>query len=763
MTNFVIPNIFWTTVFGVTIVSFIVTFLGRAWCRLLPYSLRGAASYFLSPALGLATLVIMASFIGRFLPLGDSIFVPIATTSLLVLSIFLGHGALKKALQQGAWLSIFSIVCGVSMLVPLFVYGSFNSHNDTFTYLAHSNWLQLNSFDSLIPKERLTPLTTQVSLYQDAGLRMGASFFLALLQSIFNLQWSFEAYPSALICAISAACMALGFPLWLYTRLSNRLTLLALISMPSFMLGGLVFGANYGFLPQTVGLSMGVALILLLGPFLNWISVRDLAAKEIIKSTFPSVILLVGIIFSYSEITPFILAPIFGSCIIFALRYGSWGRYLIYASSLLGFSAAILNAEIIRAYAALRTQSGAVVGSPVDWSFIGYIAHALGSQGGAWDIYQWSLPNANFYDKVFGLIITFALLLVAFFRGKIIAKSIYRGYLLPCALTVFGFFLGFLYFRYVVTSPFPEGIGQSWSAFKLSEWAHPFLIIFVILAATNFRVILGQHFNKIIWLVFFVGLLGACSLSLKRATPIVQYYGGTRDLNHFYQEFRQTVINHCLPNSSIFLALNGQDHKFRQMVSYYLFDRNLSSDWMDDGYIYPRLLPQARIQILKAGDCLVERRNANEFLSTGISIGPFRISNFDGSGDVRISSINGSYALERDNINWWVWVENKAVFRLEPYSIPKDLNKTLLSFELGSRADQNITVLVYGKNGFKQIFVLHSKQGESLKFEKTITISADELTEVNIESDGIATQLSDKDVRKTSFIVKNLFLRPLKK
>ncbi len=67
------------------------------------------------------------------------------------------------------------------------------------------------------------------------------------------------------------------------------------------------------------------------------------------------------------------------------------------------------------------------------------------------------------------------------------------------------------YFRYFVASPFPIGHGQSWSQFKLAEWAFPFAFSFFLmnlLVLCQARPILLQ---RMIIGLFLLSLVGVCS------------------------------------------------------------------------------------------------------------------------------------------------------------------------------------------------------------------------------------------------------------
>jgi hypothetical protein len=756
-----VPSIFWTTLLSVVVILILATLMGRAWGSLFPSRLRGPARFYLAPVLGLATLTIIASLLARILPLGNTVIVPVLVVSLMAWSI-VRESSTTQAFRHGLWVSVFGIFCGASVLAPLFTFGAFNAHNDGFTYLVHSNWLQAHAFSDIIAAEHVTPLTTQVAIYQQEGFRMGGSFLLALAQSLLNLQWSYEVYPAVVISAIAACCLAIGFPLAQSLRPVRRLTRLALLALPAFTLGGLVFGANLGFLPQTVGLSIGAGLLFAVGPSLRWISFSRPSSGAIAKTTLPAVALLSAAVFAYSELAPFLLVAVLGSGFLIAIRFRTWGRVVVYSGLLLWLSILLLNTELIRAYAALRTQSGVVVGSPVDWSLLGYVAHAFGVHGGAWDGFQWTLPESAASTLFFfGVAITSLLGIIVILGSRKIVSMTINGVLLPSGVLLVVFSAGLLYFRYFVPSPFPTGLGQSWSQFKLADWAHPFTMAFALLAVVHVRQRIGEYFDHVVTSLFLVGLVSATLIGVARATPLIQYYSGTRDLNRFYQEFRQTVLANCPRSAPIYLALNGQHHKFRQMAVYFLPDRETTSDWMDDGYIFPRLPAESRIQSLDAGDCVVEPIAQGGWLRKGATVGPFRIGVFDGQGQVRIASADGAYDRETDGNNWWHWVERGVIFQLQPLYIAEEAAQAKLYFEYGTRDRQTLTVDIHTRDGLTQQFKLQS-QGDTLgTFEKIIDLPPSKWVEVRIETDAQASRLSEQDARMAAWIIRNVVITPI--
>ena len=632
--NFIGTEIFWSTMLYVTVILSLATLTGRMWSFLFPPPLQAMARFYLAPVLGLSTLTIVASLIGRFLPIGKSAIVPLVTIALLLMALMREQNK-GSAFRQALSTTLFGIVCGVSVLVPLFMFGAFIAHNDAFTYLAHGNWLQAHAFSEIISPKAVIPQNSQIAIYQVANLRMGGSFLLAFFQALFHVTWSYEVYPSIVIASLAACFLAMGFPLAQVLVSMHRGKRLMLLALPAFTLGGMVFGANFGFLPQTLGLALGAGFVFTAGPMFLWVSTTRNTNITIGKAALPMALLLTGATLAYSEFAPFLLATLVISGVVSALLFHAWSKLLLHCSLLLGISVLLLNTELLRAYSALKEQSGAVVGSFIEWSPSGFLAHTLGVHGGAWDVFQWSMPDnimkSSFFTGLLLLIFVAGIVLggVGFLRNK---QSYWA--LLPTVLLLLFFFSAFLYFRYVVPSPFPKGIGQSCSQFKLTEWAHPFAMVVILFSLASLRANQKKVWDVVLFILFTTTLLCSAKNSISRTLPLMGYYKGVNDLNRFYLEFRNTILKSFPHNKQIYLALGGEHLKFRQMATLYLFDRELSADWKDDGYIYQLLPPELGTKKLKMGDLVVEPiLGANRCLSHGKEIGPFRVGIIDNLSD----------------------------------------------------------------------------------------------------------------------------------
>ena len=621
----VVPAIFVATVVVTVFLVSGATVIGRYLSGLLPARLRPAARFYLAPAFGLAFLTVAASVVGRWLPLGNEI-VAAVLFLIPVVWAWLHDPFKRRSLGHALFNSVIALASGAAILASLLVYGGFNAHNDAFTYLAHSGWLQDHAFSDSIAPGNVTPLTTQIAMYQYFGFRMGGSYLTALVQSLSGLQWAYAVYPSVIVTAVFSTCLSLGFPLAAYLKgFDRRLRLLALC-LPAFGFGGLVFAASYGFLPQTLGMTFACTLLFISGPILRWVALRRGLTMVVLKPAILSALLFSAVTFTYSEFVPFVGLAIVVTAIITMFKTGTWWAVVGYGLAVLGVSLPLLNLEIVRAITALKLQSGAVVGTPVDWALLGFVAHALGVHGGAWDVFQWTLPSTNWATYGAGLMSCVILAALAACTVRVMRNPARTHSLLPVATMVVILAVGLVYFRYGVASPFPVGVGQSWSQFKLADWAHPFVSVFVLLALLSVLSRLKAHRAKAVIALFVLGFLGAGAVAVERVRPVAKSYGNVRDLAQFYLDFRQAVLTSCPSDAPVYLALGDRDQKFRQIATLYLPDRQVLADWKGDDYVQA-WLPEVKTQRwLQMGQCTITRRSPDPILGAGLQVGSFVVS-----------------------------------------------------------------------------------------------------------------------------------------
>lgn len=752
-------NIFWITFAAVPVILLVASIIGQVISAFFPYLQRPLLRFYLSPSLGLAFMLVMSSVFGRYYTVG-SLSVILFFLLFLILVKLIYQKRIINVLAHALTVGVFGLVCGISVFVPLYLFGGFNSHNDAFTYLEHSNWLQHHAFHYLIAPDAVTPSNTQIYLYQIGGYRMGASFLLALFQSVSKLPWSYDIYPSANISSIAACCLGVGLVIHKELSRLRKYSRFLLLALPALGYGSLVFAANTGFLPQMYGLTFASGILFLVGLFYKKISNRDtVPAISIVKITIPVSLLLAGVVYSYSEISPFIILAILVSGLIMGIRLKTYRDLTLFFIVLFILTAILLNTEVVRAYSAIRAQANAVVGGPVTWPWIGFLAHALGVHGGTFgDVYQWSIDGSMslHYFRVSILLVIF-MTIWSFWR----LDYIKNGLLLPTIVILLLFICAFIYFRYVVASPFPVGYGQSWSQFKLSEWAHPFFMALLLGKISS----LGSRtklFGAVLIMIVIAGMNLSGQRSIIRMNPVTSYYMGVRNLSAYYQEIRRVACEVSPGNDEpIYLELNGDNHKFRQMMTLYLCDRTLYSDWTDDGYIYPNLPNEKKRTDFEFGNCVIEPISFKSELKKAHKVGGFKVGIMNNIKQFVLSEAKATYGRETDGENWWYWVDHQISFNIRPHEVYKTVSSVEIEFEYSVRGKKGLIVIVDKINKKTDKYRVKPSGDGLCRFSRILNIAPLDISTIKIEAEDAPTVLGNGDQRMAAFMIRNVIVRPV--
>ncbi|MEN9864726.1 MAG: hypothetical protein RL748_316 [Pseudomonadota bacterium] len=621
-------GIFFTTILVSFLTLMLVTLIGSRIGHCLPWRLRPISQFYLAPVLGLSVLALVASWIGRSMAFGQGYWPTLVMLVLVLLLLWRDPGRMQS-LKNAAGIGLFGLICGAGILMPLFLGGGYDSHNDSFTNLAQAMWLQDHAFSDTINQSRIQPYATQILLYQQAGFRMGGSYLLALMQAMFHQKWSYDVFPALLIVAITSCCMSLGMVLARTLRPLRRSIRFALLALPSFCIGGLTYGAYYGFMAQTVGLALGAGALFLCGHLLLRLGCGNFGRIRLAMATVPLTLLLSAAVVAYSELAPFWCLTLLTTGVMLAWKTGGYGNIAWASLCVMVLSCLMLNSEILRAYMALRLQAGVVVGSPVDWPLIGFVAHGLGIHGGAWGGLQW----ANGRGFWVGCMLLIVLLLLLARNAGMLWQQTRRGEMLPVMLVLALFLLALLYFRYGVISPFPVGKGQSWSQAKLMDWAFPFSAALILAGISNWRIRSDKWMVLGVSTMFAIGLISVLAYGAVRIHSFKAGFAGVTNLRHFYLEIRAAVQRTCSANQPVHLA-TGPDHmKFRETLTLYLYDRELTSDWRNDVYLN-LIPPEPRNLLPSSGSCFFEPRNRLDVGRAGrlTEVGQWQVRNSKAQG-----------------------------------------------------------------------------------------------------------------------------------
>ena len=275
----------------------------------------------------------------------------------------------------------------------------------------------------------------------------------------------------------------------------------------------------------------------------------------------------------------------------------------------------LVNLEWIRAVKGILTNVSAVVANPVDWPVPDFPAHALGLKSSIWEGSRWINADATRASLLLGCIAVAVWLLVMagsqlparwhhWLRPPARLARWRGGALIPALVWVLLTVVLFVRFRYFVRSPWrdhpdgwPDGVGQSWSQYKLTIWASFAFITDVAAVVVGLAMRTGSRVVR--WVVILVltvwcgtGLGWNYQFAGRRGRNLLVDTGARKDPLVAVLAVRQMVAT--LPISDwIYLdwPAGGQGSKFRELVVYYLSDHPLVSDFNDDGYLFPYLTP----------------------------------------------------------------------------------------------------------------------------------------------------------------------------
>lgn len=733
----------------------VVTTIGRRLADFLPDTIRESAAFYIAPLLGLSSLVLITTVYGWLSPFktGISIFLSVG---LLLLGIVFEK---RRADLFRDWLTIsaFSIVATISIFAPAIRFDSFNPFNDTFTYLVHGQWLQEHAFSESARSSGFFPAETQVFLYQTGGHRMGASFFLGFVQSLFHLEWSYFAYLPTVAFVFTVGSLAMGGIISQVIPVSKTICL-ALCTLPAFSMNGFLFGAQSGFFPQTFGLAFVVGIVCLLPNLIDYI----LRFKSNLAGQFfyalPLSLCISSLLLSYSDMSLAIGAGIGLFLVLICLlswdeRYRIVGFMLIFVVQI----SVIINSAGIRILknlvnTAIAASSGTVrFGWPIYWSPIQFLAHSFGMKAP----FQ---SDVFFVDRIIStwafpiLLLVIVIILVKFFRTK------------PRNLTVlflicinFVFFMAFLKFRYA--SPGLDGeAGHTFLQFKLANWLSPLnlSLLGIVIAWLFFNIAKNKNALKYAFLsILIIGITLQYSLIAQMFTTQLQAET-MRNYSPFgmFLELRSRVVN-ISKDQVIYVGIPAEHHKLTQMVAYVLSDYKLASNY-DDGYLRGSIPEHERNMPMENANWMIQLKPTQTIDENPLNrIGPFIIRQAPFSF-YSLESIAGAYSTETGDKKTWNWVKDSVEYRF--HNVGK-APKAKVKFQfLVSGKPRTLTLELNTYSG-KQIasFEIPMKGGWG-EYETPFIETNSENILVRLKADGEPDRLSAGDARETKFLIQNLIL-----
>lgn len=743
-------SLFFISIFIIFFITIISMGIGLSISEKLSFRYKSVAKLFLSPIIGLSILLLYSIPVGYFAT-NKSIFFIIFS----LIALYLLFENLKKHPKNyKSLVTIISFMFFGSFLSTLFTviyFGEFNPFNDTYTYIVHSQWLQSNPFIDKAIKSGFFPALSQVTLYQETGERVGASFLMAIIQSGLSIKWSYYLYPALLSIAVGYSALVSG-ALLTFISYPNRKKILFACLIIFIMPSGLLYGAFTGFYPMTFGLLFVLGFITFIGMSVDYIKRKE---KNSYLLAILSSLMFSAFLFSYSNYAPFLFLALTISFFVILLADKKFiKQFFILMVLVLLITSLIVNVELIRMCLNLLTtitigSGGIEIGWPIYWSPIEFLGFMAGLKSG----FIGSIP-INYLNYVYLFLIP---VIVSFFLiyglNNTRNRRLYIYIILPLTL-IFSSLIIFVKLRYFTTGILPMEQGATFLQLKTAKYASPFLIILLfsgfITASKKIPIIKKYSFYFLI--IYFVSCISHNYIAMKNINgDFVHKIGSKKAFNELLN--LKTFIDNNIPfDNIIYLDLPGSLHKVRQIVAYVLIDRKVSGNYNDDGYIRGRVPELERNMPIEESEYII--RHINNDFSTPESDIVATFGNLilikNNPSHLQFKERKGGYDTEYDKDGAWNWTSEEIEYI---FSVEKS-TKLNISFYYHSMIDNSkITLKIY--DGQKKIdqYLLDEPYGNYRT--NAFPISSNSNLRVVFVSNKFGNQFNT-DPRYLNFLIKNL-------
>jgi hypothetical protein len=606
----------------IIIMLFPIIAIGRFIIKYNPIIQSHKSEIYIAPVLGLSAILLISSWFGWLHQFNHN-------TSIVIILSITGISLIKNRdfstfLYQWWLLSLFAIVSTLPLLLPLLLYNTFNPMNDGFTYLVHSQWLQQHSFLEEVNVSGNFPALSQIQLYKSFGSRMGASFFLSLVQSFFNNYWSYDAYMGVTALVFSIGCLTLGI-LIKYLVAINDFDCLFLCLIPAYSMNGFLTGAQLNFFPQTFGLTFSLALVALIPTAIYYVRDHNHGTFKYAFILFPPSLVAASLVVSYNDMLPAFLAGLIPFLIYIVYKKIIEIRKLVIALTILSVEVIVLsNIEIYRMvlnyFSILMSVSTgqARLGWPVLWNPMQFLSFSFGMK-----LPHFIMPI--YYDQFISNYL--APILIGLISITVVKSEFKKrvALIFPVILSInLVYAAAFIKFRYFTSSGLDYEVGYTFAQWKLSKWISLINLSLVAVALSELMQSSKKSRFVIISIISIVYIYNF-HMQMRVVSPLIvqEFQSETGVVNSSFEVFKgiRERVSSISPDDVIYLEFPGHT-KLRQFMTYILYDRKLASNYEDDGYF--AYVPQKdQVMPLSESEWLIDldrnlKKGENELNISGI-------------------------------------------------------------------------------------------------------------------------------------------------
>lgn len=565
--------------------------------------------------------------------------------------------------KQTRGLLVLCFIAGSLALIPMIVFKACFLYGDMYTYVSIADYLLQHGYGSTVSLDPYSPWLSQVLLYQSHGFRMGAQFFLSFWTAALQQEFSVFVYSPASAFGISLYGMAV----WEFTqsvwKLSPRRVAYAVI-FSAFNIPFVIWSAVYGFFPQLLGLAF---FIMALGTVVKLlVHHQKFSVLDYVEGS----LWIASMAFCYSEVVPFFV--VFTSVLYFTQNRSKKAFLQGFKSLALiaVFSLTVLGKYAIEMFGSIITMMGAAVGWEQRLNWIGYLACWFSSAPVQYNFVDAQYPLVPHTVFVTATIIMLALLVYGLCVHKSDSKT---KHLTIGAILAIPLLLFLVYFGNIAENPFGNGYGNSWSVFKLAQYAFPVIGCFLFPYFAD--VFQGGGLIKRSLSIAFPSVF--CVVGLMHA---VLYSDSVTESMRKYTNYAENPImayidiaKHYEGETRVLNLLGFDEHQSeRKILTYFLRGNKLASDWSSDGYF--SLYKNKDPEIVSDGLFLIYDPKATEPM--------LKLTEMTAENCVLMEENYGVGGTENsaENVSW-TWNESESQYAVTNYSVKESV---LLSAELAN-------------------------------------------------------------------------------
>lgn len=618
------------------------------------------------------------------------------------------------------------LICSVLGALPMVLiigFGAQFPYIDGYTYICNADYLMDYGYNVIIQPEdtMLHPWLSQTMLYQNANLRIGAQMFLALFSGLFNVKFSLELFMpitayGVFLCGMAAWSFA--SKKYAESRYYKTIAIILVVANVPIVL----WNAVYGFMPQTFGSAFFMAALAAILGFENW--KKD--AKWNILST--ALLFACGAL-CYNEMLPFLVLVTAMIILKYLILNKNERKQIIVYISCCAITAMIYIVTFVPSMIrSTLAQFGVVVGWHQDKDIYTYISYFLSTVPAEYSFHSVPYSMTLFFYEILTVILLVAVI-IGFGKSKKSVKTEFICVSLPYVLVL-------LYFVIFTDNPFIGGRGNSWSIYKLMQY-------YFVAAVPYIAICISEILNKMHKAVIIVIIAGFAMFNMGNAVSYMETL--SYSMENYVEESEESIYEYYklyeqYGQSEQRIILHNIPDKHRQMITYFLKDVELISDWNRD--VYYSVIPDMPQQLFNTGIHLTYDLDA-----TGGVAGLVE-------RDVNLEMGEGFYEQESDEDSYWNWSKKESTISIVNYTS----NDLLLCFEVfGIKNEETEELRIYSNNNelLQRVEVV---PGELTNIK--VNVPAD-MSEIHFSYSGDEV-VSETDARELAFAVKGYTIQAIK-